>query len=111
MQEGLGGLAEGDITWIGWYDNTHSVADKWEAAMAKAGTKGTAYDSVTDGYMRFWSSSEGSYRFAVDLCAKLRVLVRTTVSAGSTKKKATWTPTSAFVPSLPFKLMISGSTG
>lgn len=70
MQEGLGGLAEGDITWIGWYDNTHSVADKWEAAMAKAGAKGTAYDSVTDGYMRFWSSSEGSYRFAVDLCVK-----------------------------------------
>ena len=43
MQEGLGGLAEGDITWIGWYDNTHSVADKWETAMAKAGTKGTDY--------------------------------------------------------------------
>jgi hypothetical protein len=59
MQEGLGGLAEGDIKWRTWFDNDHTAADKWETAMAKAGTKGTAYDSVTDDYLWYWSSSEG----------------------------------------------------
>ena len=67
MMEGLGGLAEGDIKWLSWFDNDHTAADKWETAMAKAGTKGTAYDSVTDDYLIYWSSSEYSANYAVNL--------------------------------------------
>ena len=67
MQEGLGGLAEGDITWYSWFDNNHTVATAWETAMAKAGEKGTAYDSVTDEYLIYWSSSEYSASGAVAL--------------------------------------------
>lgn len=67
MQEGLGGLAEGDIKWRSWFNNDHTAADKWEMAMAKAGTKGTAYDSVTDDYLWYWSSSEYSASIAVSL--------------------------------------------
>jgi hypothetical protein len=33
--------------------------------MAKAGTKGTDYDSVTDDYLWYWSSSENSASLAV----------------------------------------------
>lgn len=67
MLEGLGGLAEGDIKWRSWFNNDHTAADKWETAMAKAGTKGTAYDSVTDDYLWYWSSSEYSASIAVSL--------------------------------------------
>ena len=67
MMEGLGGLAEGDIMWESWFNNDHSAADKWEAAMAKAGTKGTAYDSMTDDCLVYWSSSEYSTSCAVRL--------------------------------------------
>lgn len=67
MQEGLGGLAEGDITWLSWFKNDHSAATAWETAMAKAGAKGTAYDSVTDDYLWYWSSSEYSAGIAVYL--------------------------------------------
>ena len=67
MLTGLGGLAEGDITWLGWFDNDHTAADKWETAMAKAGAKGTAYDSVTDDELWYWSSSESFADFAVYL--------------------------------------------
>jgi hypothetical protein len=67
MQEGLGGLAEGDIKWTSWFDNDNTAATAWETAMAKAGTKGTAYDSVTDDYLWYWSSSEGSADYAVSL--------------------------------------------
>lgn len=67
MMTGLGGLSEGDITWLSWFNNDHSAADKWEAALAKAGTKGTAYDSMTDAYLWYWSSSETSASNAVNL--------------------------------------------
>ena len=67
MQEGLGGLAEGDIKWKGWFDNDHTAATAWETAMAKAGAKGTAYDSVTDDYLWYWSSSENDESSAVSL--------------------------------------------
>ena len=67
MMTGLGGLSEGDITWLSWYNNDHSAATAWENAMAKAGTKGTAYDSVTDDYRKYWSSSEFSDNIAVYL--------------------------------------------
>ena len=61
MQEGLGGLAEGDITWDSWFNNDHSAATAWEKAMAKAGAKGTAYDSVTNVSLSYWSSCEGRF--------------------------------------------------
>ena len=67
MQEGLGGLAEGDITWASWFDNDHTAATAWETAMKKAGTKGTAYDSVTDDVLWYLSSSEYSAGSAVYL--------------------------------------------
>ena len=66
MQEGLGGLAESAIVW-GSFNNDHSAAIAWETAMAKAGTKGTAYDSMTDAYLWYWSSSENSADYAVSL--------------------------------------------
>ena len=65
MQEGLGGLAENNITWNSWFNNDHSAATAWETAMAKAGAKGTAYDSMTDAYLWYWSSSEYSANSAV----------------------------------------------
>ena len=67
MQTSLGGLSLGDITWYSWFNNDHSGATAWETAMAKAGAKGTAYDSVTDVYHWYWSSSEFSWRSAVYL--------------------------------------------
>ena len=67
MMTGLGGLSEGDITWLDWFNNDHSAADKWEAALAKAGTEGTAYESMTDDWLWYWSSSEYSNILAVRL--------------------------------------------
>ena len=67
MMTGLGGLAESDITWLSWFNNDHSAATAWETAMAKAGAKGTAYDSVTDAYLWYWSSSEYYATYAVSL--------------------------------------------
>ena len=67
MQEGLGGLAESAIVWGSWFNNDHSAATAWETAMAKAGEKGTAYDSMTDAYLWYWSSSESSALLAVCL--------------------------------------------
>ena len=67
MQEGLGGLAESAIVWGSCFNNDHSAATAWETAMAKAGTKGTAYDSMTDAYLWYWSSSEFSADRAVFL--------------------------------------------
>ena len=67
MMTGLGGLAEGDITWLGWFNNDLSAVTAWETAMAKTGAKGTAYDSMTDVYQCYWSSSEYSEDTAVFL--------------------------------------------
>jgi hypothetical protein len=69
MMTGLGGLAEGGIKWTIWFDNDNTAATAWETAMAKAGAKGTAYDSVTDAYLWYWSSSE----FDADRAVGLRV--------------------------------------
>ena len=67
MMTGLGGLTLNDIKWHGYFDVSHTAADKWETAMAKAGAKGTAYDSMTDGYLWYWSSSESTDSMAVNL--------------------------------------------
>lgn len=56
MMTGLGGLSENDIELFSWFDNKHTAADKWEAALEKAGEGN--YDSMTDGWLWFWSSSE-----------------------------------------------------
>lgn len=65
MQTGLGGLAVSAIVWGSWFNNDHSAATAWETAMAKAGTKDTVYDSMTDAYLFYWSSSEYSAYNAV----------------------------------------------
>ena len=67
MMTGLGGLKEDGIKLGDWFDNDHTVATAWEKAMAKAGAKGTDYDSVTDNVLWYWSSSELSAVYAVGL--------------------------------------------
>ena len=65
MIEGLGKLADGAPVWNSWFDNNHTAADKWEAALAKAGYGN--YHSMTEGYLRFASSSESSVNGTVYL--------------------------------------------
>ena len=73
MQEALGGIdgstADLTIKWNSYFDTYHTGADKWEAALAKAGTKGTDYDSMTSTStpLKYWSSSENSTGCAVGL--------------------------------------------
>ena len=65
MMEGLGGLAEVGPEIEGrWFDNNHTAEDKWEAALAKAGSGN--YDSMKP-YYEYWTSSEYSTDFAVVL--------------------------------------------
>ncbi|MBQ8711898.1 MAG: hypothetical protein IJ551_03620 [Prevotella sp.] len=72
MQTGLGGLAVSAIVWGSWFNNDHSAATAWETAMAKAGTKDTVYDSMTDAYLFYWSSSEYSAYNAVKVSVDAR---------------------------------------
>ena len=65
MQTGLGALEESVFTWNSWFDNSHTAADKWEAALSKAGSGN--YDSMTSTYLFIWSSSEYSETQAVGL--------------------------------------------
>ena len=65
MQTGLGALDESSITWLSWFDNSHTAADKWEAALSKAGSGN--YDSMTSAYLWYLSSSECSAYSAVYL--------------------------------------------
>ena len=66
MMTGLGGLSNEDITFtspdFSWFDNNHTAADKWEAALEKAGNGN--YDSMKS-YQYYWSSSEYSDLSAV----------------------------------------------
>ena len=65
MMEGLGGLAEVGPEKEGkWFDNNHTAEDKWEAALAKAGSGN--YDSMKPNY-QYWTSSEYSTGFVVIL--------------------------------------------
>lgn len=64
MQEGLGELDESAIVWGSYYDNSHTAADKWEAALSKAGSDN--YDSMRI-WRWYWSSSETSADRAVGL--------------------------------------------
>ena len=65
MQTGLGALEESVFTWNSWFDKSHTAADKWEAALSKAGSGN--YDSMTSAYLFCWSSSEYSVSSAVGL--------------------------------------------
>ncbi|MBR3522419.1 MAG: hypothetical protein IKN75_07905 [Prevotella sp.] len=65
MQTGLGALEESSIPWNSWFDNNHEGADKWEAALSKAGSGN--YDSMTSANLYYWSSSENSASYAVSL--------------------------------------------
>ena len=66
MIEGLGGLSDGAPNFAeSWFDNSHTAADKWEAALQKAGSGN--YDSMTSAYLYYWSSSEYSAYDAVVL--------------------------------------------
>ena len=62
MIEGLGGLADGAPEWGVWFDRSHTAVDKWEAALAKAGSGN--YDSMIP-YLWYWSSSEYNQRNVV----------------------------------------------
>ena len=65
MIEGLGELPDGAPSWVFWFDNTHTAAAKWEAALQKAGDGN--YDSMTSTYLWYPSSSEFSADKAVRL--------------------------------------------
>lgn len=64
MIEGLGGLTDGAPSWASWFDNSHTGATAWEAALSKAGSGN--YDSMS-GHQMYWSSSEYSVNYAVYL--------------------------------------------
>ena len=56
MLEGLGELSESVIAWQTKFDTGLSAIAKFEAAMGKAGAKGTAFDGMDT--KQYWSSSE-----------------------------------------------------
>ena len=60
MLTSLGGMSESDITWRIWNDPNLTTMHNLEAAMEKAGAKGTAYDGMSDDNRRYWSSSEST---------------------------------------------------
>ncbi len=66
IMEGLGGLQDGAPAYEVWFDNDHVSIDRIEAAMAKAGAAGTAYDSMKS-YLWYWASTERSADETVDL--------------------------------------------
>jgi hypothetical protein len=70
MIEGLGGLDDGAPNMGSYFDNNHEGADKWEAALSKAGSGN--YDSITSDYLVYWSSSENSVGYAVILAVDAR---------------------------------------
>ena len=70
MIEGLGGLDDGAPNMGSYFDNNHEGADKWEAALSKAGSGN--YDSMTSDYLVYWSSSENSVGYAVILAIDAR---------------------------------------
>lgn len=63
MLEGLGEVSGNDIVWEATFDSGCTSVAKWEAAMAKVGEKGTAFDGMTG--KTYWSSSESTGSAAV----------------------------------------------
>ena len=67
--EGLGGLSDGVPSFAGaHFDHDLTAADKWEAALEKAGSGN--YNSMNSGNLRYWSSSESTVERAVYLTVK-----------------------------------------
>ena len=60
----LGGMSESDIVWQAWKDPSLTTIHNLEAAMEKAGAKGTVYDGMSDDNRNYWSSSESNAGFA-----------------------------------------------
>lgn len=71
MQEGLGGLNESVIKWVENFDTSCTAVNKWEAALAKAGTGN--YDSMTYDYGSYRTSSE----YSIDACVYLEIEPKT----------------------------------
>ena len=63
----LGGMSESDVVWKAWKDISLASIHNLEAAMAKAGDKGTSYDGMSDSNRNYWSSSESNAGFATSL--------------------------------------------
>ena len=88
MIEGLGGLTDGAPSWASWFDNSHTGATAWEAALSKAGSGN--YDSMS-GHQLYWSSSECSAAAAVYLSVDTtRMGVEYGFSWGGTNKDNTY---------------------
>ena len=65
---GLGGMSESDIVWmLPWHDPSLTTLHNLEAAMEKAGAKGTAYDGMSDSDRIYWSSSESTAGGSADI--------------------------------------------
>ena len=73
MLEGLGELSAGDIVWQNTFDIGCTSVAKWEAAMAKVGAEGTAFDGMTGKY--YWSSSEATGSTAVFIAIRSGVAI------------------------------------
>ena len=67
MLTALGGMSESDIVWQVWKDSNLTTIHNLEAAMEKAGAKGTAYDGMSDNNRNYWSSSESTAGFATSI--------------------------------------------
>ena len=63
----LGGMSESDIVWEAWKEPSLTTIHNLEAAMEKAGAKGTAYDGMFDNNRNYWSSSESTAGFATSI--------------------------------------------
>ena len=63
----LGGMSESDIVWEAWKEPSLTTIHNLEAAMEKAGAKGTAYDGMSDDNRNYWSSSESNAGFATSI--------------------------------------------
>lgn len=64
---GLGGMSESNIVWMSFQDPSLTTLHNLEAAMGKAGAKGTAYDDMSDNYRVYWSSSESTAGASADI--------------------------------------------
>ena len=56
----LGGMNASDVVWQEWKDTRLDSIHNLEAAMAKAGDKGSAFYGMSDSNRRYWSSSEST---------------------------------------------------
>lgn len=67
MLTALGRMGGSDVVWQAWKDTSLSSIHNLEAAMSKAGDKGSVYDGMSDSYRYYWSSSESTAGAAADI--------------------------------------------